>query len=76
LCSTLYQNFKITVEETGNNTYPGGGISIETYEDHVQYQMLLDALNLNNNSLVCLSHEYYRSYFPAYTFHTYVRNCR
>jgi hypothetical protein len=39
---------------------------MNTYEDHVQYQMLLDAVNLNNNSLVILSHEYYRSCFPAY----------
>jgi hypothetical protein len=64
-------DFKLTVEEAGNNTYPGGGISMNTYEDHVQYQMLLDALNLNNNSLVSLSHEYYRSCFPAYKFQTY-----
>jgi hypothetical protein len=46
------KNFKITVEDAGNNPYPGGGISMDTYENHVQYQMLLDALNLNNNSLV------------------------
>jgi hypothetical protein len=64
-------NFKITIEEAGNNTYPGSGISMNTYEDNVQYQMLLDTLNLNNNSLVVLSHEYYHSCFPAYTFHTY-----
>jgi hypothetical protein len=61
-------DFKITVEEAGNNTYPGGDISMNTYEDHVQYKMLLDALNLNNNSIVALSHEYYRSCFPAYVF--------
>jgi hypothetical protein len=34
--------------------------------------MLIDALNLNNNSIVSLSHEYYRSCFPAYTFNSYV----
>jgi hypothetical protein len=50
------RDFKLTVEEVGKNTYPGGGINMNTYEDHVQYQMLLDALNLNNNSLVSLSH--------------------
>jgi hypothetical protein len=61
----------LTVEKAGNNTYPGGGFSMNTYEDHVQYQMLLDAFNLNNNSLVSLSHEYYRSCFPAFTFYTY-----
>jgi hypothetical protein len=33
--------------------------------------MLLDALNLNNNSLVSLSHEYYRSCFPGFPFYTY-----
>jgi hypothetical protein len=64
-------DFKITVEEAGNNSYPGGGISMNTYENHVQYPMLLDALNLNNNSIVALSHDYYRSCFPAYTFQRY-----
>jgi hypothetical protein len=44
---------------------------MNTYEDYVQYQMLLDVLNLNN-SLVSLSHEYYCSCFPADTFNTYV----
>jgi hypothetical protein len=44
---------------------------MNTYEDHVQYQRLLDALNLNNNPLVSLSHEYYRSCFPGFTFYTY-----
>jgi hypothetical protein len=34
------ENFKITVEETGNNTYPGGGITMNTWIDHIQYQML------------------------------------
>jgi hypothetical protein len=33
--------------------------------------MLLDPLNLNNNSLVSLPHEYYRGCFPAYKFQTY-----
>jgi hypothetical protein len=51
------KKFQITVEEAGNNNYPGGGISMDTYDDHVQYQMLMDALNLNNNSIVSLSHE-------------------
>jgi hypothetical protein len=60
----LIENFKTTVEEAGNNTYSGGGISMNTWNDHVQYQMLLDALHLNNNSLVSLPHEYYRSCFP------------
>jgi hypothetical protein len=41
------------------------------WDDHVQYQMLLDALNLNNNSLASLSYEYYRSCFPTYTFYSY-----
>jgi hypothetical protein len=65
------KGFRLIVEEAGNNTYPGGRITMDTYEDHVQYQMLLDALNLNNNSLVSLSHEYYRSCFPIFTFYTY-----
>jgi hypothetical protein len=52
------QNFKITVEEAGNNTYPGRGIIMNPWNDHIQYQMLLDALNLNNNSLVGLLADY------------------
>jgi hypothetical protein len=44
---------------------------MNTWNDHVQYQMLLDALNLNNNSLVSLSHEYYRSCFPVFNFYSY-----
>jgi hypothetical protein len=34
--------------------------------------MLLDALNLNNNSLASLSHEYYRSCFHVFNFYSYV----
>jgi hypothetical protein len=33
--------------------------------------MLLDALNLNNNSLVGLSHEYYLSCFPLFEYNSY-----
>jgi hypothetical protein len=65
------ENFKLTVEEAGNNTYPGGGLSMNTWNDHIQYQMLLDPHNLNNNSLVSLSHEYYRSCFPVINFYSY-----
>jgi hypothetical protein len=36
--------------------------------------MLLDAINLNNNSLAKLSHEYYRSCFPMYMFYSYNEN--
>jgi hypothetical protein len=61
---SFIENFKLTVEEAGNNTYPRGDISMNIWNDHVQSQMLLDALNLNKNSLVSLSHEYYRSCFP------------
>jgi hypothetical protein len=43
--------------------YPGGGINMNTLNDHVKYHLLLDALNLNNNSLVSLPHEYFRSCF-------------
>jgi hypothetical protein len=34
------ENFKLTDEEAGNTTYPGGGISMNIGSDHVQYQML------------------------------------
>jgi hypothetical protein len=72
ICVQPYiKNFKLTVEEAGNNTYPGGGINMNTYNDHVQYKMLLDTLNLNNNSLVSLSYEYFRSCFPVSTNYTY-----
>jgi hypothetical protein len=65
------ENFKVTVEEAGNNTYPGGDISMNTVNNHVQYQMLLDPLNLNNNSLASLSHEYFRSCFPIFDYYSY-----
>jgi hypothetical protein len=29
------ENFQLTVEEAGNNTYPGGGISMNTWNYHV-----------------------------------------
>jgi hypothetical protein len=44
---------------------------MNTCDDHVQYQILLDALNLNNNSLVALFHEYDHNCFLLYTFHIY-----
>jgi hypothetical protein len=44
---------------------------MDTFNDHVQYQMLLDVLNLNNNSFVCLPFEYYHSCFPAFTNYSY-----
>jgi hypothetical protein len=49
----------MTFEEAGNNTYPGSGIVMNTWNDHVQFQMILEALNPNNNSLVGLSSDYY-----------------
>ena len=72
ICVQPYiKGFKLTVEEAGNNTYPGGGINMNTYNDHVQYKMLLDTLNLNNNSLTSLSHEYFRSCFPVLSDYTF-----
>jgi hypothetical protein len=72
ICVQPYiKNFKLNVEEAGNNTYPGGGINMNSYNDHVQYKMLLDTLNLNNNSLTSLSSEYFRSCFPALSDYTY-----
>jgi hypothetical protein len=69
ICSKPYiENFKLTIEEAGNNTYPGGGISMKFWDDRIQYQMLFNDLNLNNNSIVSLSHEYERSCFPLYVF--------
>jgi hypothetical protein len=68
ICVQPYtKNFKLTVEESGNNTYPGGGINMNTYNDHIQYKMLLDTLNLNNNSLVSLQYEHFGCCFPALT---------
>jgi hypothetical protein len=64
ICVQSYiEDFKLTAEEAGNNTYHGGGISMRTWNDHGQYKILLDALNLNDNSLICLLHDYYRSFF-------------
>jgi hypothetical protein len=48
ICIQLFiEKFKITVEEAGNNTYLEDRITMRTWNDHIQYQMLLDALNLN-----------------------------
>jgi hypothetical protein len=72
LYSTFYQNFKITVEEAGNNTYPGCGITMRTWNDHIQYQMLLEALDLNNNSLVGLPADYFRSNYHVLEYSSFV----
>jgi hypothetical protein len=45
---------------------------MNTWNDHIQYQMLLDALNLNNNSLVGLSSDYYRSCRHVIDYYTFV----
>jgi hypothetical protein len=75
ICFQPYiKNFKLTVEEAGNNIYPGGGITMNTYSVHVQYKMLLDTLNLNNNSLVSLPYEYFRSCFPGLTDYSFGAN--
>jgi hypothetical protein len=72
ICIQPYNtNFKLTVEEAGNNTYPDGGIDMNTYNDHVQYKMFLDTLNLNNNSLTNLSYKYFRSCFPGLVDYTF-----
>jgi hypothetical protein len=43
-------NFKLTVEDGGVQIYSAGGILIRIWNDLVQYQMLLIALNFSNNS--------------------------
>jgi hypothetical protein len=66
ICAQSYiENFKITVDDAGNNTYPGGGVTRRTWNDHIQYQLKLDALNLNNNSLVGFPTDYYYSCNPV-----------
>ena len=64
ICVQPYiRDFKITAEDAGNQTYPGGGITMNTYNDHVQLQMLLDALNYSNNALASLPWDYLTSCF-------------
>jgi hypothetical protein len=45
---------------------------MNTWNDQVQYQMLLNTLNLNNNSLVGLPLDYYKRCFPVAETYTYV----
>jgi hypothetical protein len=44
---------------------------MDTYYNHVQYQMFLDPLNLNNNSLVSLLYEYFHNCFSSLTDYTF-----
>jgi hypothetical protein len=60
-----WDNFKLTTEDAGNQTYPGGGIKMRTWNDIFQYNMLLDALNFNNNPIVGLPTEYKYSCNPS-----------
>ncbi|GMO24415.1 MAG: hypothetical protein Ta2E_13220 [Mycoplasmoidaceae bacterium] len=66
ICVQPYvEKFRLPAENAGNITYPSGGISMRTWNDELQYNMLLDTLNLNNNSLVGLPLEFYTSWFHA-----------
>jgi hypothetical protein len=45
---TFIKNFKLTAEDAGAQTYPASGIVMNTWNDFVQYQMLMDAQFINN----------------------------
>jgi hypothetical protein len=55
------KDFKLTTEDPENQTYTGGEITMRSWNDEIQYNMLLDALNFNNNMIVGLSIEYLNS---------------
>jgi hypothetical protein len=65
ICAQPYiKDFKLTTEDAGNQKYPGGGIIMRTWNDEIQYNMLLDALNFNNNMIAGLPSEYLNSCRP------------
>jgi hypothetical protein len=51
-------NFKLTAEYAGALTYRACGIMMNTWNDSVQYQMLLSTLNFSDNSMVGLPREF------------------
>ena len=55
------QDFKITIEEAGNQMYLWDDITMNTSYDHLQVQILLDALNYSNSALVDLPSDYLTS---------------
>jgi hypothetical protein len=56
------KNFTLTAEDAGAQTYPAGGIVMNTWNDPVQYQMLLDALHFSNNTMVGLPPYFIKSF--------------
>jgi hypothetical protein len=45
ICAQPYiKDFKLTTQDAGNQIYPGKGITMRTWNDEVQFNMLLDAL--------------------------------
>ncbi|GMO20598.1 MAG: hypothetical protein Ta2E_11820 [Mycoplasmoidaceae bacterium] len=50
ICAQPYlTNFRLISDDTGSETYPGDGIDMRTYNDELQYVILLDALYYKNN---------------------------
>jgi hypothetical protein len=52
---------KFTAEDAPAQIYPAGGFGIKTWNDIVQYQILMDALSLRSKALVELSCEFIKS---------------
>jgi hypothetical protein len=48
----LISNFKLTAEGADAQKYPTDEIVMRILNDHIQYQMLLDALNFSSNSMI------------------------
>jgi hypothetical protein len=65
ICLHSYiKDFQLTREDAGNQTYTAGGITMMTWNDEIQYNMLLDGLNDNNNIIAGLPGEYLNSSRP------------
>jgi hypothetical protein len=51
-------DFKLTAEHAGVQMYPTCGIVMNTWNDSVQFQMLLDELDFRNNAMVRLTRKF------------------
>jgi hypothetical protein len=55
------KNFKLTAEDADAQTFPARGIVMNTWNDSIQNQILIDALNFSNNEMLGLPREFINS---------------
>jgi hypothetical protein len=62
ICIQRYiKNFKLTAENAGAQTYLADSIVMNTWNDPVQYQMMMDAITFSNNAMVRFPREFINS---------------